>query len=275
MRNQKYAIVIVFVFVLLFVSSFSKNLYAGENWEFTLTPYIWMVSMKGDMTVKGQTSDVDLSFSDFLDDLKFAAEVHFEATRKKGPRLGFWLDGTYVKLESDANIGPINLVIQNQFVILEGAFFLNLDKWILGRNSNSLNGNLNKPYISLDAFAGARYWYLDAELDFKGQGPIGVSGDLKADQQWVDPFIGLRSLIYLTDRFRMTLRTDFGGFDIGSASDFSWLGQVLFLYSITERIDAVIGYRALYIDYDDGSGNDKFAMDVWLQNPLIGFTFHF
>ncbi len=29
-----------------------------------------------------------------------------------------------------------------------------------------------------------------------------------------------------------------------------------------------------YVD-DDGSGNDKFAMDVWMQNPLIGFNFHF
>jgi len=275
MRKQRFRIIAVFVFVLLFVSSFSNNLYAGENWEFELSPYIWMVSMKGDITVKGQTSDVDLSFSDFLDDLKFAAAAHFEATKKKGPRLGFWLDGTYMKLESDANIGPINLDIQNQFLIVEGAFFLNLDKWILGRNSNSLNGNLNKPYISLDAFAGARYWYMDAEFDFKGQGPIGVSGNLKADQNWVDPFIGLRSWIYLNDRLRMTLRADFGGFGIGSASDFSWLGWVGFLYSITERIEAVIGYRALYIDYENGSGNDKFAMDVWLQNPLIGFNFHF
>lgn len=116
---------------------------------------------------------------------------------------------------------------------------------------------------------------MDAEFDFKGQGPIGVSGDLKADQQWVDPFIGLRSWIYLTDKLRMNLRTDFGGFDIGSASDFSWLGSVAFFYSITERIEAVIGYRAMYLDYDDGSGNDRFAMDVWMQNPLIGFNFHF
>ena len=29
-----------------------------------------------------------------------------------------------------------------------------------------------------------------------------------------------------------------------------------------------------YVD-DDGSGNDKFAMDVWMQNPFIGFNFHF
>ncbi len=48
-----------------------------------------MISMKGDVTVKGQTSDVDLSFSDFLNDLKFAAEGHFEATEKRDQDLGF------------------------------------------------------------------------------------------------------------------------------------------------------------------------------------------
>ncbi len=273
MRKQRFRIIAVFVFVLLFVSSFSRNLYAGENWEFEVAPYIWMVSMKGDVTVKGQTSDVDLSFSDFLDDLKFAAEAHFEATRKTDRKYGFWLDGTYVKLESDANIGPINLDIQNQFVILEGAFFLNIHNWEL--SSNSLNTKLSKPYIALDAVAGARYWYVDAELDFKGQGPVGVSGNLSGDQNWVDPFIGLRSMIYFNDKIRMMLRTDFGGFGIGSASDFSWLGGVTFGYSITKTIELILGYRALYLDYEDGSGNNRFAMDVWMQNPLIGFNFRF
>jgi len=41
-------------------------------------------------------------------------------------------------------IGILNLDVENQIAILEGSFFLNLDKLILGRNLNSLNGNLNK-----------------------------------------------------------------------------------------------------------------------------------
>jgi len=275
MESLKYSIIAVLVFVLLFVCSFSRNLYAGEDWEFELAPYVWMVSMNGDITVKGQTSEVDASFSDFLDDLVFAAEAHFEATRTKGRKLGFWLDGTYMKLDSDANIGPISLDIETQFAILEGAFFYNLHEWELGSNSNSVNSDLNKQYITLDAYAGARYWYLDVELDFKGQGPIGVSGNLGGDQNWVDPFIGLRSFIYLTDKSRIMLRTEFGGFDIGSAADLTWLGGVFFGRLITKRIELVLGYRALYLDYDDGSGNEEFAMDVWMHNPLIGLNFHF
>ena len=141
MRKQRFRIIAVFVFVLLFVSSFSRNLYAGENWDFEFAPYIWMVSMKGDVTVKGQTSEVDLSFSDFLDDLKFAAEAHFGATKKKGTRLGFWLDGTYVKLESDANIGPINLDVENQTAIIEGPYGA---AEILGLNPSTLRSRTRK-----------------------------------------------------------------------------------------------------------------------------------
>ena len=34
-------------------------------------------------------------------------------------------------------------------------------------------------------------------------------------------------------------------------------------------------FRKLIDGDEDGSGNDRFAMDVWMQNPLIGFNFHF
>jgi len=271
MRNLRYAFLPIFIFLLIF-SGLTKKSSAGENWEFEVAPYLWTISMNGDVTVKGQTSEVDASFKDFLEDLVFAAELHFEATRKTDRKYGFWLDGTYMKLGPDAEIGPINLDIEFQTVILEGAFFINIHNWELG--SNSLNTKLSKPYIALDAFAGARYWYLDAELDFKGQGPVGVSGNLSGDQNWVDPFTGLRSFIYFNDKIRMMLRTDFGGFGIGSASDFSWLGGVTFGYSITKTIELFVGYRALYLDYEDGSGDQRFAMDVWMHNPLIGLNFH-
>ena len=64
--------------------------------------------MNGDITVKGQTSDVDLSFSDFLEDLIFAAEVHFEATRKKDRRKS--LDSTQVRFVLERG----NLVLKGQ-----------------------------------------------------------------------------------------------------------------------------------------------------------------
>ena len=54
----------------------------------------------------------------------------------------------------------------------------------------------------------------------------------------------------------VTLRGDVGGFDVGS--EFSW--QVIathdFQLCVTERytIDGYLGYRALSVDYSEGSG---------------------
>ncbi len=53
METKKYW-VIVYILLLVFAFSFDSN--AGENWQFELAPYVWTVSMSGDVTVRGQTS---------------------------------------------------------------------------------------------------------------------------------------------------------------------------------------------------------------------------
>jgi hypothetical protein len=35
-----------------------------REWEFRVAPYFWFVSMDGNVTAKGQKSDVDTDFSD-------------------------------------------------------------------------------------------------------------------------------------------------------------------------------------------------------------------
>lgn len=42
-----------------------------ETWRFKATPYLWALSVDGNTTVKGQKSDVDMSFSDIVDKLNF------------------------------------------------------------------------------------------------------------------------------------------------------------------------------------------------------------
>src|SRR5210317_2592028 len=71
----------------------------SDEWQFSITPYLWAVGLNGDMTVKGVDSDVDENFSDILSNLDIALEAHFEVW--KGNWGGFF-DGTYVKLKTDA-----------------------------------------------------------------------------------------------------------------------------------------------------------------------------
>ncbi len=53
----------------------------SKDWEFSVTPYIWMISLKGDATVKGDTQDVDVGFFDSLLRHRFRL-------RPPGPRRG-------------------------------------------------------------------------------------------------------------------------------------------------------------------------------------------
>ena len=39
---------------------------ADDAWEVHVTPYAWLPSIDGDSTVDGQTTELDLSFSDIL-----------------------------------------------------------------------------------------------------------------------------------------------------------------------------------------------------------------
>ena len=75
----------------------------------------------------------------------------------------------------------------------------------------------------------------------------------------------------------LTLRGDVGGFDVGS--DFTW--QVIATYDFqlcaTERytIDGYLGYRALSVDYSEGSGTNRYEFDAVQQGPVMGATVRF
>ena len=56
---------------------------ASAPWQLSLTPYVWALSVKGDVGVGRTEADVDVSFSDILDDLNIA--VMLEAGAAQGP----------------------------------------------------------------------------------------------------------------------------------------------------------------------------------------------
>lgn len=78
--------------------SSSGSTLGSNDWEFAIVPYLWMSGLSGDIGVRGQTADVDISFSDIWDALDFGGQVHIEAKRGNW---GFFIDTTYLKLSVD------------------------------------------------------------------------------------------------------------------------------------------------------------------------------
>ena len=94
---------------------------------------------------------------------------------------------------------------------------------------------------------------------------------------WVDPLVGMRVRHQLAPGQELVLRGDVGGFDVGS--QFSW--NVLAAYSFQIGVhygvtySGLLGYRALSVDYEKGSGANKYLYDVIQHGPLLGLTVSF
>ena len=67
-------------------------------------PYLWMTGLEGDVGIEGNPAYVDVSFSDILDNLDFAAQINFEARKGKW---AFFIAPTYLKIESDESVASL------------------------------------------------------------------------------------------------------------------------------------------------------------------------
>ena len=254
---------------------------AQDKWEYAVIPYGIMAALKGSLTIKGIEAKIDMSFSDILSDLELAGMMHMEA--KKG-RWGFFLDPTYMKLKTSGEgtkslSGPLGQrtvgilvdtdISMEQWAADFGGFY-ELIKIPVGQDKDKM--------MYLDLLVGGRYWYLSGDID------VGLVRDTNGNQvarsisengsrQWIDPFIGFRTRFQLTKDLLMVFRGDVGGFSVGSK--FGWNVSGYLGYSVSEMVSLWAGYRALGVNYQTGSGTDKFVYDVTIQGPAIGVGFRF
>ncbi len=239
-----------------------------DKWEFNVIPYFWMAGIEGDITVKGTTSHVDVPFRDILKDLDFGGEVHVEAWKD---RWGLFLDATYLKLSVDDNgisqtLGPVDVSVDMGQWLVEFGGVYRLGRWSLGKEKGRT--------LSLDALGGGRYWDLSVDVD--ATVPLaGLAVSVDRSKSWIDPFFGARVLVDLTEKLSLAVRGDIGGFGVGSSSEFTWNASGIFGYHFSPMISAWLGYRALGVDYESGSGTSKFKYDVIMHGPIVGLGIQF
>lgn len=235
----------------------------SEEWVFQLTPYVWFMSMEGNVTVKGQKSSIDMDFNDIFKQLNVAAMIEGEV---RYGRYGLYANVTYAELSDEVHGTLLNLDATVKPLWLGFGAFYRLGPWNLGE---VIDGNTAT--VTVDPYVGGRYTYLDMELDLK-PGP-----NFSGHQDWIDPVVGLRTNVALSERWNFVAFGDVGGFGVGS--DFAWqaAGLVGYRFGLFGDNDAnvMLGYRALYQDYETGSGTDKFKWDVTLYGPVLALSVQF
>ena len=269
LKQKRFFLIMAIAAILVAVNvpsvSAEEKPVENSGWEFQVAPYMWFLSASGDVTVKGQKSDLDLSFNDIWDELNIAAMLAFEG--RKG-RWGFYGDIIGANLGKSTTVDGIKIDPTVKLFWMTAGSSYRLGTWNLSDASSN-----EVPTVTVDAFAGVRYTYLDIKLDFKNVPQPSPSGD----QDWFDPLVGARAIFDLSEKWAVSLDGSIGGFGVGS--DFAWdaAGLIGYRFGLFGKDNSTFfgGYRARYQDYTNGSGDDKFKWDVTLHGPILGLGIGF
>lgn len=235
-----------------------------REWAVIVSPYAWAASLKGDASLAGFNTDVDVPFSDVFDHLDFVLMGNIEVTNGQW---GFYVDAQHVRTSQDEELlsNEIGLKIRTTS-LAAGAFFKAYEVELGGETVFARPRTL-----SIEPTAGIRWTKLEADVSVPG-----FNASKSAD--WTDPFIGLRMNADLTERWNLFAEADVGGFGVGSRLSVNaqaYLGYRAMMLGRPTILRA--GYRALYQDYenDDFTGANKFRWDVTQHGPVVGLSMRF
>lgn len=264
-------------------------------WQFRFTPYAWLLFLDGEQTIKGRTADVDTNIFEIIRESDSLVGWMSYLEARRGP-LALYADIYYGKLTlsggGDVTIKPNNFVsatiaadanIEYEFAVVELGGAYEVSRWNRGGAMDAADFGA---YTALDLIAGGRYWYQKAELDLALASQLNIAGITingnraiagSGGVDWIDPLLGARLRHHMAPGEEIILRGDVGGF--GVASDFSWqlIGAYSWVFSDWRGIDwaGVVGYRALYVDYSEGKGANKFQYDILTHGPILGLSMRF
>jgi hypothetical protein len=269
-----------------------------QSLTFIATPYFWMPSLNGSSTVKGHITDIDATFFGDLIHRKIPKELFglmtaFEARSDRFSVIG---DFTYLLLgvsksgARSVTLGPVvtagaqgELDATVKMIVAELAAAYEVAHW--GPPFGSPGSS-----TALDIHGGGRLWWQQAEVSLaltaqlaavlprrtftvEGGRAVASSGDVT----WIDPLVGLRLRHQFTPGHELTLSGDIGGFGVGSQLSWQAVGAYKWTFAQTHGVtwSGLIGYRALYVDYSEGSGDTLCDYDMLTHGPILGVSARF
>jgi hypothetical protein len=259
---------------------------SGE-WHFTFAPYGWATWLKGDQTVKGRTVGLEVDPLQVIEHLEAVPFMGYSEARR-GP-LAFYGDIVYAKLGLDAE--GVTSRSRNRFTTrtLSASLGLEFEQTVAEFGGTYEMAKWQGPastFTAFDVVAGARYWHQHMSIDFALTTTLDI-GDLVTTRgiavarsgsvDWIDPIVGGSIRHQLAPGQQILLRADVGGFGVGS--EFSWNLLAAYSFEICTQdgvtYSGLLGYRALDVDYEQGSGRSHYEYDMLQHGPLSGLTVRF
>jgi hypothetical protein len=221
-----------------------------SGWTFSFAPYLWTTAVRAHAD-DPLPSTATVDFVDLLERLDVGAMANFEAQHGQW---GLFVQGLYVQIADDEWV----------------------DLGFLPRKTVKFKARFTQSHIgfggfyriggkdrSVDLLLGARYTHFSTNISF------GRFIDRHNNIDMVDPIIGARLNMQLSDRWSMVLRGDIAPFETGA--DKMWGGSLILSYRINDFTSVGIGYRYYRLEFEE-AGID---LDLAYYGPMVGMAFHF
>jgi len=231
--------------------------FVSENnkWTFLIEPYMMFPNMRGTVGMGDlPEATMDASSNDILGQLKIGGMLNLEASTEK------WTIGSDL-------------------------LYMNLAKGVEARNLIS-NGEITAKQLGWEVFGlyRAKPWLelglggllnsinSGADLNVKAIGGGTISKSKSLTKTWLDPMLITRISSKLGKMFIYQFRGEIGGFGIGS--DLAWQIQAYAGYRFSKLFQITGGYRIISLDYESGSGENRFMYDVNTSGPVLRLGFN-
>lgn len=229
---------------------------AEDDWQFKAGVYLYAAGIKGE-TASG--SDLDISFTDLINNLDMAFMGNVEARKSK------WsLAADVIYLDVGADGGGRVPIESAPGLSVKVDADVKLRAWVLGFTAGYRV--LKSEQATLDLIAGTRYLEIRSILDTSIQlGPLARSREVAESGSNWDAIVGVKGDVYLKDNWYAPYYLDVGTGD----SDLTWqiAGGIGYKF---DWGDAYLLYRYMAWDFN-GSELDNLN----LSGPQMGVNFRF
>lgn len=240
-------------FALVLLSLGGPAAAEDNGWEYTITPYLWAPGITTSVETAQGTLEAEASIGDVVSATDFAVMTVFEA---RNGRWGLIGDLVYTDLteRKNAPLGGLfsRATLESELTLASG--------YVAYRFHDDTR-------VAVDLLGGFRA--VDADVQVRLAPGVLPGQSFQAGETWVDPILGGRIQVALSDRWSATAMADFGG--VGGGSDRTWQAFAVVRYQIGERWSVQGGWRQLSIK-KEMDGRD---VELDLGGPVIGATFRF
>ena len=245
---MKLTRIIGLALLLISTSAWSQD---SDQFDWKITPYLWLVSMDGDLSIGPIDQEIDASFGDIVSDLDFAGEIYAELGKDKH---AFHVDYTYLRLKPDPTELP-------------SPPFLPDSELSSKLTNNIFEAAYNYRWKGPDGPAlvlGARL--IDMEMRMSPARLPAVT----AGPSWWDYLVGIKTHNTISPKWDF----DFYGTIGTGGSDLPWTAQAVFgrRYSNDNRL--MLGFRAWGLDYSNVNNSRPAALDLNIYGFMVGYEFN-